>query len=150
MWIIFSGNRRSEGFVWFRGLSLASVAVAQLALYCHGDLSGCSYTGRVFRFFVEAFCGAWAGCAAEETIGATAKPNWFLWVKQKLVVSYYTLRWQGKRICCTDTGKKSMASTAKDYFCTHTILAYLRGLLYGFPDTAVGADSHWAVVLYVC
>lgn len=30
---------------------LAAVAVAQLALCCHGDLSGPFYIGRVFRFF---------------------------------------------------------------------------------------------------
>lgn len=53
---------------------------------CLAALTPAGFSGFFFfcRYFVEAFCGAGAGCAAEETIGATAKPNWFLWVKQKL------------------------------------------------------------------
>lgn len=92
---------------------LASVAVAQLALCSHGDSSGRCYIGWVFRlyffffceYFVEGFCGARAGCAAEETIRATAKPNRFLWVKQKLVVSYYTLCWQGRGAAAQTLGE---------------------------------------------
>lgn len=110
------GLEDQRGFVWFRGPfwgPLASVAVAQLELCHHGDSSGCCYIGRVFRgfffFFVsnfwKLFCGARAGCAAEETIRATAKPNWFLWVKQKLVVSYYTLRWQGRGAAARTPGE---------------------------------------------
>lgn len=41
-----------------------------------------------------------------------------------------------------------MASTAKDYSCTHPTLAGLWGLFYIFTDTAVGADSHRAFDLF--
>lgn len=99
-----SGNRRSEGFVWFCGLS-------EPPRLCRGGTVGTLSSQRLVwpllhrqgfqefffcQHFLETFCGAWAGCAAEETIQATAKPNRFLWVKQKLVVSYYTLHWQGR------------------------------------------------------
>lgn len=57
------------------------------------------------QYFAEAFCGARAGCAAEETVRASAEPNRFLWVKQKLVVSYYTLRWQGRGAAAQTPGE---------------------------------------------
>lgn len=106
MWIIFLENRRSKGFVWFRGPSDApcsaraatSVGMTQLALCGHGDLSGRCYIGRVLFFCIllKAFRGARAGCAAEDTIRTPAKLNRFLWVKEKPAVLYYTLRWQGR------------------------------------------------------
>ena len=113
MWIIFSGNRRSEGFVWFRGPSEA-------LRHCHRVTVGTLSSERLIwlllqwqvfqgfffcQYFVEAFCGAQAGCAAEETVWAMAKLNRFLWVKQKLVVSYYMLRWQGRRASAQTLGE---------------------------------------------
>lgn len=103
MWIIFSGNKRSEGLVWFRGPSDAprsarasSATMTQLAPCSHSNSSVPANVTEVLFFFflLKAFCGAWTGCAAEETIRDRAKPNRFLWVKEKLVVSYYMLCWE--------------------------------------------------------
>lgn len=93
-------------FGWFRGLSDAPrsaraatpVAGTELALCSHGDLRGRWNIGPVLFLkciLLKASRGVRAGCAAEDTVRTTAKPNRFLWVKGKLVVSYYTLRWQG-------------------------------------------------------